>query len=270
MDQQLTSADGTLIAFETHGPTDGPTIIEVHGATAFRAIQNAAPGLADAIGYRAVSFDRRGRGGSGDAPEYAVEREIEDLAALVAEAPDGAWLIGESSGAVLALEAARSGIPLRGVVLYEPPFVVNDGRPPVPADYTERLDDHLAAGRRLEAFKQFSLEGVGMPAEMVEGIEHGPYWPLVGPVAHTLAYDARVMADTMRGSADPLKKYADVGVPALVLVGSETFPFMHTAAEAIAAVLRDAEIVRLSGADHQLQPSIVADAVRAFIQRTRA
>ncbi|WP_196073368.1 alpha/beta fold hydrolase [Nakamurella alba] len=264
----VTSTDGTAIALETHGPAGAPTVIGVHGATAYRGILNTAGDLADATGLRTISYDRRGRGESGDTLPYAVEREIEDIAAIVDLAPEGAWLLGESSGAVLALEAALAGVPVRGVIAYEPPFVVDAGRPSVPADYVQRIDAHIAAGRRLDAFKQFSLEGVGMPAEMVEGIAEGPWWPLVEPVAHTLAYDGRIMRDTMRGSASPLARYAAVPVPVLVLAGAESWPFVHSAAQALAAVLPAGELELLPGADHQLQPATVAGPIAAFVART--
>jgi pimeloyl-ACP methyl ester carboxylesterase len=270
MTATVRSKDGTVIAFTVVGPAAGPTLIEVHGATGYRAAINNAQSLAEATGYRAVSYDRRGRGESGDVQPYAVEREIEDIAALVADAPGEVWLVGESSGAVLALEAARAGVSLAGVVLYEPPFIVDDGRPPVPVEYVARLEELVAAGDRLGAFKYFSLTAVGMPESMVEGIEHGPWWSLVEPVAHTISYDGRIMGDMARGSRAPLERYREMTTPALVFVGSETFPFMHAATEAIAGVLPASQLVRLAGADHQLVADTVAPAVMAFVERTRA
>jgi pimeloyl-ACP methyl ester carboxylesterase len=269
MSMFLTSADGTQIAYEAHGPEGGPTLIEVQGATAYRAMLNTAPALAEATGYRALSYDRRGRGESGDTPPYAVEREIEDLGALVATATGPVYLIGESSGAVLALEAARAGVPVAGLVLYEPPFIVDGERPPLPPDYVERLDALIAEGDRLGAFKYFSVVAIGMPEGTVDGIENGPWWPLVEPAAHTLAYDGHLVGPVATGSPETLERYRDVTVPALVFVGSETFPYMQAAARAISGVLPDAEMVRLDGADHQMAVANVAPGITALVERTR-
>lgn len=264
----LTSADGTTIAYETHGPVDGPTLIVVHGATAYRAMMDPAPELARATGLRTLAYDRRGRGESGDTHPYAVEREIDDLAALVAVSPGPSFLVGESSGAVLALEAARAGVPVAGLVLYEPPFIVNGDRPPLPVDYVEHVDALIGAGDRLGAFTYFSVAAIGMPESAVDGIEHGPWWPLVEPVAHTLAYEGRLVGPVATGSPEPLERYRGVSAPTLVFVGSETFPYMLAAARAISDVLPDAEHIRLEGADHQMDIANVAQPIAALVART--
>jgi pimeloyl-ACP methyl ester carboxylesterase len=269
MSETITSADGTVIAFDVHGPADGPAVVLVHGATASRAVQPAPAAIAELTGFRVLEYDRRGRGESGDTLPYAVEREVDDIAALVEHLGGTAWLLGESSGATLALEAARAGVPAIGLLLYEPPIVADGGRPRVPADFIERLDAHLAGGRRDLAFRQFSIEGVGMPEDMVGDVTQSPYWGFVEPVAHTLAYDARVCGDTMSGSPEPLQRFAGVRVPTTILVGSATFPYMHSGAAALADALPDARVVTLDGADHQLRAEVVAPVLRDTIGADR-
>jgi pimeloyl-ACP methyl ester carboxylesterase len=269
MSDHATSADGTLIAFDAHGSSDAPTIVLIHGATASRAVQPAPAKIAELTGLRVFEYDRRGRGESGDTLPYAVEREVEDIAALIEIAGGPVWLLGESSGATLALEAARSGVSATGLLLYEPPIVADDNRPRVPADFIARLDAHLAAGRRDLAFAQFSIEGVGMPPEMVGDVTESPYWSFVEPVAHTLAYDARVCGDTMNGSPEPLRRYASVTTPTTIMVGSETFPYIRTGAQALAAALPNARLVTFDGAGHQLVAEVVAPLLIETIGATR-
>ena len=156
------SADGTLIAYETHG--DGPPLILVDGALCSRAMgPSAALAKTLAEQFTVITYDRRGRGESADAVPYAVQREIEDLAALIAATGGAAFVCGVSSGAVLALEAAAFGLPITGLALYEPPFIVDDSRPPMPADYVDQLNVFLASGRRGDAVRLF-MRNVGMPA----------------------------------------------------------------------------------------------------------
>jgi pimeloyl-ACP methyl ester carboxylesterase len=266
---QTTSADGTPIAFEVHGADSAPAVIFVHGAVATRQMQPAPAAIAELTGLRIVEYDRRGRGESGDTLPYAVDREIEDIAALTEAVGGHCWLLGESSGATLALEAARSGLPIDGLVLYEPPIVADDGRPPVPADYTERLDTLLAEGRRAAAFTQFSIEGVGMPPEMVGDVTRSPYWPMVEPIAHTLAYDARICGDTMNGSPEPLQRFAAVDIAATIVVGAQSFPYMRAGAHALAAALPKAHVVELADAGHQVQAASISPVLRETIGGAR-
>jgi pimeloyl-ACP methyl ester carboxylesterase len=261
------SHDGTEISFDEYGPAGAPTVIHVYGATAHRAVQPAPAEIADAAGgdLRVIVFDRRGRGASGDTEPYAVEREIEDIAALVAYAGGRTVLLGESSGAVLALEAARAGVPVDGVVMFEPPFVVDDQRPPVPADYLPRLDALIAEGRHEDALKLFTVEAVGIPEEWLGGMTGMPTWKPAIQVAPTLRYDGRIMEGLMAGDPAPLKRYAEVTVPVLVLVGEQTFPSLPPAAAAIADVLPNGELRQVPTANHTLTPEAAAPVLRQCI-----
>jgi len=165
------SADGTAIGFDAWG--DGPPLIMIDGATAYRAMSPIAAQVGALLrdDFRTYAYDRRGRGESGDTPPYSVQREIEDVAALIDEAGEPAFVCGFSSGAVLALDAAAAGLPITRLALFEPPFVVDDSRPPRPADYVERLDAAVAAGRPGDAVELFMTGRSGCRPR---------YWPACG------------------------------------------------------------------------------------------
>src|SRR4051794_36849342 len=154
------SADGTAIAFDRLG--HGSPIIMVVGA--FNTRSTAAP-LARALEERfaVLNYDRRGRGDSGDTEPYAIEREIEDLAALIGEAGGSASVFGYSSGAVLALKAAARGVAITNLVLYEPPFRADASFPALPGDLVERLQELIRAGRRGDAVELYQMKAVGIP-----------------------------------------------------------------------------------------------------------
>lgn len=214
MMERTTSADGTSIAFDRTGR--GPVLILVEGALGDRSA--AAPLAARLAGrFTVIAYDRRGRGDSGDTAPYAVEREVEDIEALLRETDGSASLFGHSSGAVLALEAARA-LPDRipTLALYEPPLIVDDSRPPVPGDYVTRLRELVAADRRGDAVAYFLIEGPGVPAEAVETMRRERSFERI---AHTLAYDATVMAGLTGGSPARLERWASVRVPTLLMVG---------------------------------------------------
>jgi pimeloyl-ACP methyl ester carboxylesterase len=153
--------------------------------------------------------------GSGDAQAYAVQREIEDIIALIANFGDSAMVFGESSGAVLALEAALAGAPITRLALYEPPFIVDSEREPMPADLPDRLDALIAAGRRDDVLELFMTVAAGMPPEAVQETRSSTMWPVLDKVAHTIAYDGRVMGDTQSGNPETLQRFAPVSIPTL-------------------------------------------------------
>lgn len=204
------------------------------------------------------TYDRRGRGASGDASTYAVQREVEDLDALVAEAGGSVFVFGNSSGAVLALDAAAHGVAITKLALYEPPFVVDDSRPPVPASYRSELRALIAAGTRGDAVELCLTQAVGIPAELVGAMRSDPSWPAFEAVAHTLAYDAAVMADTMSGDPLPAQRWASVMVPTLVIEGGASPPHMASAAAALLERLSAAERRTLDGQAHDVAPATLA------------
>lgn len=260
----VTSKDGTTIAFDAWG--EGPPLIMIDGATAHRGVNplNAEVGQLLRDEFRVYAYDRRGRGESTDTAPYAVERELEDLAALIADAGAPAIVFGWSSGAVLALDAAAAGLPITRLALFEPPFVVDDSRPPLPADYVERLDASVAAGRPGDAVELFMTAAVGGPAEMVDGMRQSPYWQPVEAVAHTIAYDGRIMGSTMSGAPLPRDRWAAVTVPVLVMHGIDTTPWLATGARAAAEHLPTATLRPVPGEQHSTTADVLASALRDF------
>lgn len=256
------SKDGTTIAFDARG--DGQPLILIDGATSYRGVNptNAEVGQLLADEFRVYAYDRRGRGESTDTAPYAVQREIEDLAALMAEAGAPAVVFGWSSGAVLALDAAEAGLPISRLALFEPPFVVGNGRPPAPADYVQRLDDCVAGGRPGDAVELFMTAAAGLPADAVAGLRQSPFWPTMEAVAPTIAYDGRIMGTTMSGAPLPRDRWAAVTVPTLVMYGNGTEPWLITAAHALADLLPAASLQAVPGQQHSATADVLAPALR--------
>jgi pimeloyl-ACP methyl ester carboxylesterase len=265
---KVKSRDGTTIGFDRSG--DGPPIILVGGATEYRAVNASARKLVELLAPRftVFTYDRRGRGESGNAPPYAIEREIEDLDALIAEAGGSAFLLGGSSGGVLVLDAAASGLAVPKLAVYEPPFIVDDTRPPLPSDYVEQLDSLVAEGRRGDAAELFLTKAVGLPAEFVAPMRQDGSWAALEGVAHTLAYDGRIMGDTMSGKPLPDERWASVTKPALVLDGGASDAFIHNGAQALADVLPNAERRTLEGQTHDVAPEALAPELEEFFGRS--
>jgi pimeloyl-ACP methyl ester carboxylesterase len=262
--QTVQSKDGTVVALERFGA--GRPLVLIGGALSTRESgEPYASALADR--FDVITFDRRGRGDSGDTPPYAVEREVEDVEALVAEAGGSALVYGHSSGAVLALHAAASGVAIDRLALYEPPFIVDDSRPPVPADYVAHLEDLLAQGLRGDAVEYFMTAVVGLPTETVAGLRNDASWPWMEAVAHTIPYDGRVMGDMMSGDTKPLERWRAVTVPTLVVDGGASPTWQHNAARALADVLPAAHHRTLEGQDHAAAPEAVASALVEFFSR---
>jgi pimeloyl-ACP methyl ester carboxylesterase len=258
------SKDGTPIAFDVSGK--GPAIILVGGANATRmAAVSAAVALSPH--FTVFAYDRRGRGDSGDTPPYAVEREVEDIYALITEAGGSAFVFGHSSGAVLALEAARLlGGRIEKLAMYEPPFIIDDSRPPVPQDYVPHLNKLIAEGRRSEAVEYFMTSMMLMPAEMVAHIRSTPMWPQIEAVAHTIPYDGAIMGDTMSGNPATLKKWASVTVPTLIMVGGASPAFFHNGAQALVDILPNATSRVLAGQDHGPADDVLAPALVEYFK----
>jgi pimeloyl-ACP methyl ester carboxylesterase len=255
------SKDGTTIAFERSG--DGPPVILVSGASADRSAGSALAALL-APQLAVFNYDRRGRGDSGDTLPYAVEREIEDIEALLVEAGGSACVLGWSSGAVLALDAAAHGLPITKLALYEPPFIVDDSRPPVPEDYVNRLTELAATGHRGEAVEYFMTQAILLPADMIAQIRLSPMWPELEKLAQTLAYDGAVMGDTMRGNPLPEDRWSSVTIPTLIMDGGASPEFMHNAAGALAETLAHAQRRTLEGQTHAVAPEVLAPVLEAF------
>jgi hypothetical protein len=262
--QTVTSADGTSIAYETFG--QGPPLITVCGATCDRALMRST---AQALGryFTTVNYDRRGRGDSGDTLPYAVDREIEDIAALIAEVGGLAHLYGHSSGAGLVLHAVAAGLPVDRFVLHEPPY-----SPDVEADkeaarsFAQEIRALLAEDKRAEAIEMF-FRGTGMPDEMIEGMRETPRWAGLVALAPTLAYDSAVMGDIEHGGAIPEELAASATRPGLVLVGGDSPPFLLEVSRRLADLLPEGSHRVLEGQGHVADPAVLAPVLAEFLHR---
>lgn len=266
--QTVTSKDGTKIAFDTVG--SGPAVIVVNGAIAYRAFDPFVVQLAELLGkhFTVYNYDRRGRGESGDMQPFAKEREIEDLQALVAHAGGTAMVFGISSGAVLCLDAAALTPGMTKLVVYEPPFIVDGSRNPVPANYAEHLTTLSAEGKRDEAVEYFLTRAAGVPPEYIGGIRQDQAnWSGMTGVAHTIAYDAAFVGDVMQGKPLPTDRWVKVTVPVLVADGGASDAWMHHAADALASVLSHASRQTLEGQTHMVDPNVLAPVIVEFFTR---
>jgi pimeloyl-ACP methyl ester carboxylesterase len=234
----------------------------VDGALSDRQNWGGRPLAAElAKDYTVYLYDRRGRGESTDTRPYAVEREIEDIEALIDEAGGPVRLYGASSGAVLALKAAAKLGPARvtKLAVYEPPFNSDDKDSTEEfTRYKQRMAELLEAGKRHEAVV-FFLSGM-LPAEVIEGMRSSPDWPVMEAVAHTLAYDNAVLGD----GAVPVEDAKAVRAPVLILEGGESPAFLHAAAEDLARVLPQAQRKILEGQTHAAIPQVLAPVLAAF------
>lgn len=255
------SKDGTKIVYDKTG--QGPALIMVAGAFQGRMAMAAyAEPLSKS--FTVYNYDRRGRGDSEDTQPYAIEREIEDINALIQEAGGSAFVFGGSSGGVLTLDAAAHGSNITKLAVYEPPFVVDNSRDPVSDDMVEQLKELIASGRGGNAAALFMTKGSLMPADMVAGMRAQPFWSEVEAVAHTLVYDATIMDGTMRGTPLPADRWAAVTIPTLVLYGGAGSAWSRNAAEALVELLPNAERQILEGQFHTLTPEVLTPVLEKF------
>lgn len=261
----VTSNDGTTIAFEKIG--QGPSVVLVDGAFVYRAIDPWAPAFASALAdrYTVYTYERRGRGGSSDAGSYAIQREIDDLAAVIEEAGGSAFVLGMSSGAVLALDAAAAGLPITKLAVYEPPFIVDDTHAPRPDDYLAEAKRLIADGRNGDAIAHALTKTVFLPAEMVEGMRAQPFFGAMEAVGPTVAYDGEIMDGLMSGKPLPKDRWAASTVPTQIVHGGASEQWIHNAANALREVLPVAEEVQtLEGQNHEIPATVLAPVVEKF------
>jgi pimeloyl-ACP methyl ester carboxylesterase len=254
----VTSRDGTPIAFETAG--HGHPLVFVTGAfNDHTTCADLAHELEDE--HTVITYDRRARGASGDTAPYAIDREVEDLTALIDRAGGSAAVFGYSSGAVLALRAAADGAAVTHLALYEAPFAL--ARPRTPADLPDRLAALIEQGRPGDAVALFQTAGVGLPPEVVAQIRRSPMWPALEAIAQSVVYDATITTSL----AVPTAEMLAVDVPTLVLNGAQTWPMLREAAQALAGAMPAARHMDVpGGADHGIPPAATAAVLRPFLQ----
>lgn len=257
---QVTSKDGTSIAFETHG--QGPALILVDGALCSRRF-GPMPKLAElfAAHFKVFMYDRRGRGDSGNVKPYAPEREVDDIAALIQAAGGSAAALGLSSGGALALSAAAAGLPLTRVVAYEPPFVEADSSTRG-QQHQANLEALVAKDDRGGAVRYFMGPMVGVPAAVVFMMQLMPWvWPKLKAVAHTLPHDAAILGDFRV----PKARLSQIKIPTLIMHGGKTDERLKQAAISAAAAVRGARHEVLPGQTHNVSGAALLPAVREFL-----
>ena len=262
----VTSADGTTIAFTRAG--QGPALILVDGALCSRSFGPMPKLAAQLTPYFTVyTYDRRGRGASGDTPPYTPDREVDDLEALAGEASDRqggpVFLHGTSSGAALALEAVKRIPAITKLAVYEPPFIVDRSRSPIPDGYLAELSRLVAGDRRGDAVKMF-MRVVGTPAIATAVMPLTPVWGKLKAVAPTLVYDITILQDHQRGAPLTPPEWAAVKVPVLVAAGGKSPDWMANGTRALADVLPDARYRTLPGQNHMVKPQAIAPALTGF------
>jgi pimeloyl-ACP methyl ester carboxylesterase len=259
----VTSADGTTIGYETIGT--GPALILVDGALCYRDF-GPARGLAKELAdqYTVYLYDRRGRGESGNTLPWSEDREVEDLAALLDAAGGTAYLVGCSSGAVLAADAADALPGFTKIALYEPPFIIDDTHAPREATFTEDTEALIARGDRSGALKKF-MRHVGMPGIMLAIMPLTPPWRKLKAVAHTLPYDLHILGTTGRGVPLDADRWSGATMPAIVMDGGKSPQYMRNGAKALSTALPKAGYRTLPGQTHMVKAAVLAPAVKDFL-----
>lgn len=258
------SKDGTAIAYETLGR--GPALVLVDGALCYRGNGPLRP-LAEQLAgqFTVYIYDRRGRGESGNTLPYDLQREIEDIEAVLGEAGGAeAGLFGISSGAMLALEAVNRGVAVRRLALYETPVVLDESRKPTPADYASHMRDLVDAGRNGAAVKYFMRAGVGLPAPMVALFPLMPAWGKLKAVAPTLPYDVDTLAGLTSGAPIPQGRFDGVHAPTLAIYGGKSPAWMKAAVRGVAAAVPGARCEELPGQTHMVKAPALAPLLAAY------
>jgi pimeloyl-ACP methyl ester carboxylesterase/uncharacterized protein YndB with AHSA1/START domain len=263
--QTITSADGTTIAYEKIGT--GPAIIVISNvAEDHTAVAPLVNTLSEH--FTVITFDRRGRGASGDPQPYDPTREIEDIAALIDIAGGSAALTSGSGGCAIALDAASAlGDKVTGLCLFDPPLIVDDARPPVPADWVERVEELIAADNRSEAVEYVMTEVIGVPAEYIEPMKQDPSWDDMVRYAHTFVYEGQILRGLQDGNPLPTDRWT-IKAPVVVAVGGDSEPHFHSGAEALAALLPEVTVTTMPGQGHGAfwaAPEPVAEKIRGSL-----
>jgi pimeloyl-ACP methyl ester carboxylesterase len=258
--QHVTSKDGTIIAYEQSG--QGPALVVVGGVLGDHHQQAGLAALL-AEHFTVYNIDRRGHGESGFTAPYAVEREVEDIDALITEAGGSAFVYGTSGPGILSLEAAARGLSpkMKKLAVWEPPYILEGSRPPIPQDYKEQLAQLLREGRKGDMIELFLTKAVGMPAEFVAPMRTQPWWPAQEALAHTLIYDAILTGDFSL----PKERIAKATVETLVIDGG-TVPWISQAAQAVADTVPHAHRRTLAGQPHNVADEAMAPVLIEYFQ----
>ncbi|MFI8432977.1 alpha/beta fold hydrolase [Streptomyces sp. NPDC079020] len=258
MDKTL-SADGTPLAYRRQG--DGPPVVLVGGALSTAATEAPLAALL-APHFTVVTYDRRGRGASGDGGRYAVRREIEDLAAVAGAVGERVSVFGMLSGGALALEAQAAGLPVDLLAVYEPPYTPGPSGLVHKARHTDRLHRLLSAGD-LGGAVELHLSTTGVTAGMIARMRRAPMWPGLESLAHTLAYDDAILGN----GALPAERLASVTARTMVVVGGFSPLQARDTARSLADALPRARHRTLTGQTREVAPQVIAPVLAAFFAK---
>jgi pimeloyl-ACP methyl ester carboxylesterase len=262
MTEFVETADGVRIAYDREG--SGRPLILIGGAGQFRAVDPATQALTTELasrGFDVVHYDRPGRGDSGGEPPFTLAGEVAALRALVEVLGGHASLYGSSSGGAIAL-AAASAIPgVEQLVLWEVPLGKEEGTDG--ATFLAEIVERVASDDREGTLRRF-MEG--MPPEWFKNMRNGPAWPMFERMAPSVQADAEALAWAQ--SAPRSQLWGGITAPTVVLLGTTAFPFFSEAADSIVMSLPHAERAEIPGSNHGWQPTDLADAITAQLNRT--
>jgi pimeloyl-ACP methyl ester carboxylesterase len=260
--EKVISKDGTPIAFDRVG--QGPALILVDGAMCYRGF-GPMPAMAKRLAsqFTVFHYDRRGRGDSGNHPDYSVSREIDDLDAVIQKAGGSAFVLGVSSGGALALEAAARLRGISKVAIYEAPFIVDNTHPPLPPTFVSETRALVAADKRGDAVKKF-MRLVGVPAIGVLAMSVMPLWKKMKAIAHTLANDLTIVEPYQQGRPLSRAQWAGATMPALVMAGGKSPAYMQNGMRHLADVLPNAQHLTLPGQTHMVKDAVLAPEIVKF------
>ncbi|CCH31195.1 alpha/beta hydrolase [Actinosynnema sp. NPDC047251] len=257
----VTSKDGTPISVDRFG--EGPPLVLIEGA--LNDLATTVPlGTLLSSRFTVFAYDRRGRGASGDVQPYSVDREIEDLDAVLAETGEPPYVFGNCSGGALVLEAAARGREFAALALYEPPYSLPEDRS-LPARYSARLESFIAEGRRGDALELFMKGCADLTDEAVTQVRSSPMWAGLETLAPTLRYDDALMGDCSL----PVERLSKVRTPTLVIDGGDSLPWARNGVQALADVLPNGRRHSMPGHTHLLVPDAVAPLLVDFFTGTR-
>lgn len=249
--QTAESADGTPIAYDKAG--DGPALVVCVGALSGRQSFVPPPKLTAA--FTVYTYDRRGRGDSGDTARYTIKREYEDLAAVIAATGERPVVFGHSSGAAIVLRAAAAGVPMRAIVAYEAPFE----NPVATAEAAEHIRDLISQGRRDDAVIYWLTDIVSASQEVLLLVRRGPWLKGLAALSHTLPYDLALTAGPM-----PTSELSAIGVSVLILGGSNSREWFHRSLTEQATVIPNARLEMIDGYDHNAPPEVITNYLLEF------
>jgi pimeloyl-ACP methyl ester carboxylesterase len=255
------SRDGTTLAYDVYG--SGPALIYVTGASCFRSFR---PVLQDAKAFAqeftVYNYDRRGRGDSGDTPPYSIEREVEDIDAMIDAAGGKANLYGHSSGAVLALEAAlRMPGKVHKVVMYDPSYVHDEAEKATYSQLSQKVQRLLDSGKNREAMRTF-LKGIGMPSIFVWLLPLFPGWKTMVALAPTLTYDIALTKDL-----PPVDRATQITVPTQIVVGEKSPAGLHDVANQLTKAVPGAKFEQLPGQNHMVSAKALLPVLSRFLKQ---